>query len=260
MSLFSFLNNRRVQGPREATIDSVELAYQLLSTLSIGNEIPEQYKAVVLQELKTCDTKNTGYADRQTLLSRIIELTGAPDTPKQRYLLAKAYSWSHAEYRSKAIEYITLYLDNELFDGAYSKQQISDNPENPLNWVTPKNRHLYEMYSALGDAYLGEHEDKLAFFAYQKASEYAPSFTGPFFGMATACIHMNDLQGALTVFENAKKSPYYTKREWYDTNSGKYRDIDFWKTIDKGEKEIKDKIEKNYVYRPKKERINMGLL
>ncbi len=256
MSLFDIFHSKnRDKTPtisKTAEIDTVDLALYLLSTLSIGSITPEKYKQTVENELRLCDVNNTGFPDRQTLLLRIIELAGNPDTPKQRYLLAKAYSWSHAEYRPQAIKYLNLYLNSDPYCGAYENVYIPEDKNNPSSWVSPKNQHLSEMYSALGDAYLGEYMNQEALYAYQKANEYAPSFVGTYYAMANAYTHMNELEHALDVFENAKNSPYYLTRNWYDKISGQNREITFWKSIDAGEKEIREKIERGYVYRPRK--------
>ncbi len=252
MSFFIFGKNKPSEKSKSLQNDPVEIAYYLFSTLSVGKETPPQYSEIIRRELELCDKNNTGYPDKQTLLNRVIELVGPPDTQKQRYLLAMAYSWSHAEFRAKAIEYITLYLQNELFEDAYNNIIIPEDPANPASWVSPKNQHLSEMYLALGNAYLGENLNQEALSSFQMANEYAPSNSSTYYAMAKAYTHMNDLRGALSVFQSAKQSKYYVSRRWYDRVSGKYRDIVFWKSIDAGEKEILEKIQKGYIYRPRK--------
>ena len=47
---------------------------------------------------------------KEQKLHKIIELCGKPTTPKQYYILEKAYSWLGASYRKQVIEFASLYL------------------------------------------------------------------------------------------------------------------------------------------------------
>ena len=256
MGLFDFLKkpdiDRKQQLSNEDRVNKVALAEYLLSSLSMGATVPKQYEKIVEKECAACDVNHTGYPDRQTLLNRIIELAGTPESPRQRYILAKAYSWSHAEYRKQAIEYLNVYLNNELYENAYNKIDIPDDKENPRSWVSAKNHHLYDMYIALGDACLGEYLYEDALEAYTQANRYAPSYSSTWNKMAKAYVRMNDLPSALNVYEEAKKTEYYSKRSWHDKISGEDREIDFWKNIDQGIMDIQEKIAKRYKYKPKK--------
>ena len=252
MGLFALFKSKEEKNSQtNFIIEPVKLAHYLFDTLSGGLEVPANYKEIVSTELKACDINNNGLVDRQTLLLRIIDLVNEPKTPEQRYLLAMAYSWSHTEYRLKAIEYLNIYLSNEIYEGAFDRIWIPNDNDNPLSWVSPINQHLSTMYCALGDAYLGENLYEEALHAYQKANEFAPSYASTYCSIAKVYVHMNELQKALSVFEDAKNTPYYSRRQWYDKISGKTRDIDFWKSIDRGEAQIKEKIQKGYVFRPR---------
>lgn len=259
MGILDFLKNNNVTSMKYRThnIDNVVLAEYLFSTLVLGETVPKEYQSVVEKECCACDINNNGYPDRQMLLSRIIELVDGTETPRQRYILAKAYSWSHAEYREKAIKYLNLYLNNSLYEGAYNRNYIPEDKENPRSWVSAKNTHLYDMYTALGDCYLGEYMYEEALNAYVQANRYAPSFASTWSKMAKTYIRMNDLQSALNVFQDAKNTSYYSKRYWHDSISGEDREIDFWKCIDSGEQDIKDKIAKGYKYKPRKRKAKI---
>jgi hypothetical protein len=51
--------------------------------------------------------------DREKLLLKVIELCGTPQTPKQFYLTAKAYSWLGKKYYEQTIQYAGEYLHTE---------------------------------------------------------------------------------------------------------------------------------------------------
>jgi tetratricopeptide (TPR) repeat protein len=54
--------------------------------------------------------------DREKILLKIIELCGDPQTPKQLYLVAKAYSWLGKKYYEKAIQSAGAYLRTSGWD------------------------------------------------------------------------------------------------------------------------------------------------
>lgn len=100
--------------------NNTELAIQLFHSLWLGYGVDKKYKKIVDETINSL-RDDTGYFKRQDLLDKIIELIPNPKTPKQRYVIAMAYAWSRASYRKNAIKYLELYLNNELYEDAYSR-------------------------------------------------------------------------------------------------------------------------------------------
>ena len=56
--------------------DSVELAYQLFSTLTVGASLDNKYLKSIKKIEAECTAPCAKYPDRQKILSKIIELAG----------------------------------------------------------------------------------------------------------------------------------------------------------------------------------------
>ena len=205
--------------------DRVELAYQLFKSLSLGGSPSYEYKADIDRIYAECTDRQKGYAPQKTLLLKVIELAGKPDTPKQRYLLGIAYAWLGAKYRQQAIEYLESYINGPLID----KRKF----------------HLAEMYGYLGAAYEGEYEFQKALESYAEAlkiDSYSPT---PYIKVIDVLVKMNRMDLALEIIDNAKGNTQYNANSNYLSN-------DFTNAINAKEQEIKDKIAKGYIYRPHK--------
>jgi tetratricopeptide (TPR) repeat protein len=226
-------------------IDNTELAYQLFENQMLGGDVDKKYRYSVNKILKECTPKGDTYPERQQVLLKIIELIGDPTTPKQRFIVAKAYAWSRAGYRDKAIYYLKLYLNNPLYKEAYIhiKFNVDDTPEKS------KLHHLSEMYGYLGKAYMGEYDFDNALSVYEYMIGKFPEDPPAYMGKCEALIKKNELTKCYNWLLDCKKLPYYKLNKQY----GKTEEENWFHfTINRLLKDVEEKINKGYVYRPRK--------
>jgi tetratricopeptide (TPR) repeat protein len=216
-------------------IDNIELAEELLKTLSVGfNVNPKYSKEIKKIEKENIDIK-TGFPDRQKILLKVISLIDATDTPQKRFLLAKAYAWSKVEYREKSIEYLELYLNNDVYVNQYSQET--------------NNRNLFDMYNFLCKAYLGTYNFEKALNVAEKTLNIDKSNPIGYQLKTEVLIKTNKLIEAKEWLECQKKSPYYKfNKKYLETSSENF----FFFTINRLLNDIEEKIKKGYVYRPRK--------
>lgn len=226
-------------------VDHTELAYQLLETQMLGGNLDKKYKYSVNKILKECTLKGALYPERQQVLFKIIDLIGVPQTSKERFIVAKAYAWSKAEYRDKAIHYLELYLNNPLYEEAYihNLHNYNDTLEKR------KLYHLSEMYGYLGKAYIGEYDFDKALSIYEYIINIFPENPSAYIGKCETLIKQNELSKCYNWLLNCKKLPYYKLNKQY----GKTEKENFFHfTINRLLKDVEEKISKGYMYKPRK--------
>ena len=223
-------------------VDNTELAYQLFETQMLGGNVNKKYKYSVNKVLKECTPKGDLYPERQQVLLKIIDLIGDPKTPKERFIVAKTYAWSRAEYRNDAIQYLELYLNNPLYKEAYINN-VYDTPEKN------KLHHLSEMYGYLGKAYIGEYDFDKALSTYEYMINIFPENPSAYMGKCETLIKQNELSKCYDWLLNCKKLPYYKLNK----QNGKTEEENWFHfTINRLIKDVKKKIDKGYIYRPRK--------
>lgn len=196
--------------------NNVEIALQLFESQGIGGEIGSEARRI----LNSC-------SNRQEVLLKAIEMCGEnPSTPKALYVVSSCYVWLGAKYRPQAIEYLEKYLDVGLFC----------EPENAI-YVKAS------VYKYLGEAYEGEYEFDKAEQAYLTAEKICPDTPCHVVDTSRIYIKKGDLQRALNHLEATKSSVYYRK------NINDYKTV-----IDSYVDDVKMKISKGYVYRPRKKK------
>lgn len=222
-----------------------DLALKLFQTLSVGYSLTPTEQRKIDSILKTCTC-------RQDILNKVIELCGEPTTPKQRYIYAMAYSWSNKEYRKLAIYYLEKYLGNPLYDDVYRDcHHLLAGKQFSL--AEEKNIHLGNMYLELGKVYESEYEFDKALNCYQKGKELTPFWAFPICNIANILIKQNKLSDALLLVIESKNTKYYLPIKFKTELSNKiYVDDTFKKVIDNKLKDIEEKMENGYVYKPRK--------
>lgn len=159
----------------------------------------------------------------QDSLNKVIEYCGEPITPKARYFYAITYAWSRKEYNDLAIKYLTLYLQNELYEKEYGRTKEK------------QDYHLYEMWRYLGQAYEKNKNLDNALKCYFKCLEYKEDFQVPYLDIANIYRKKNDLTSSLEILNKAKSTPYYKD--------------DFKEVIDSYILDYKEKMKKGYKYK-----------
>lgn len=213
---------------------NVNLAEQLFNNQILGGSIDSIYKSQVIKILKQCTPENKKNPEKQQVLLKIIELIGEPKTPKERFLIAKAYAWSRVQYREQAIYYLELYLNNELWDNAPAQSKL---------------HHLNEMYGYLAKAYIGTYNFDKALGIYEYLITIFPQNPTAYRGKYNCLIKQNKLKECSLWIDSLKKLPYYKLNINYSQTS---QENWFYFTINELEKDIKEKNDKNYVYKSKK--------
>ena len=164
------------------------------------------------------------YIKNGNSLNKVIEYCEKPNTPKARYLYAITYAWSRVIYNERAIYYLEKYLSNELYLKYASNQNA-------------KIQHLSEMYGYLIDCYVKDLKyDKALSTCDYYLENINISEISIYYKKADIFRRKNKLDIAINNFELAKK---YTNNE---------TDLEF---IDRKIKDLKNKIEKKYVFKPK---------
>jgi len=210
---------------------NVDLAYALFMSLSVGGSSKYfKYKEQVENILSIIK-------DRQEVLLKVIELAGSPNTPKQRRIIAEAYAWSRSQYRKEAIKYIELYLNSELYyeyiPGAHITSDYREATKQDV-----ENAHKVEMLMYLGKAYEGEYDFDKALECFTKQAEIIPYWASIYCNIAKILTKQNKLNEAVQVLEKAK-----IIERMDETNI---------KVLDSRIYELKQKIKKGYVYKPRK--------
>lgn len=223
----------------KTNIDNTELALQLFETQIVGSHTDKKYKYQVDKILKECTPTGKKYPERQQVLLKVIDLIGEPKNPKERFIIAKAYALSRVEYREKAIYYLELYLNNELWKDSYVHiiHNHQDTPE------ISKLYHLNEMYTYLAKAYEGLYNFDKSLKCYEYLIEIFPEHPSAYRGKATILIKQNNLSICYDWLKTIKKSEYY-KVYYRPTVLGtKLKDSWFKDTIDELFQDVKYKIE-----------------
>lgn len=204
---------------------NTNLAEQLFNTLTVGNDIDNLYKFQVNKILKECTPKGKDFPNRQEVLLHIINLIGEPKNSKERFIIAKAYAWSHVKYRKEAIKYLELYLNNDLYIDSYSHKHHFHNS----TLEDEKKYHLIEMYDYLAKAYEGEHDLEKALINYEKIIQIFPENPRGYVGKKRILIKLNKLEECHNWLCSVKKSKYY-KIHYIPTADGKKLKDDWFKT------------------------------
>lgn len=218
-----------------------QLALFLFKTLSVST------KTLSSKEEKIINNILSQFNSRQDILNKAIEICGEPITPQQRYIYAIVYSWSNKEYRKKAIYYLNLYLNNELYEDIYIHRfsYLGQTDENK------KIEHLTTMYNYLGEVYEKEYEFENALDIYNKVISINPFSPVGYRGKVNILIKQNNLDMAIKFLEDFKTSKYYSKNK-INPN------IENWlvQIIDEMLEDCQIKKESNYCYKPRKQKID----
>ena len=226
--------------------EDVDLAIALFNTLQLSTqEFPKDISRKVNKLVKSLP-------DRQDLLNKVIELAGSPETPKKRWILAKAYSWSRVEKRKEAINFINLYLENDLYLDAYQHLIHSVYaPKENNSMELERKIHASQFYKALGDMYSGEKMFADALASYQSGYKLTPFFASSVYDIADVYIKLNRLDLAKSMLEVVMNSEYYKTNVSHLSQIDRLHVESYRKVILGILDEVDDKIAKNYVYRPR---------
>lgn len=149
--------------------------------------------------------------DREKLLLKIIQLCGTPHTPKQLYLLEKAYSWLGKKYDKETVEFAGRYLHTEGWDELPKRIKA----ENGIS-VNHAAAHRASVFIDLAKAQEGlEHLD-LALSNFQTAYQLEPYNAMAAIKIADVLTKMRGKEEALQFLIQQKGSIYYSPVKYTD--------------------------------------------
>lgn len=237
MGFFKF---KSILEPKDkmATVDNVDIAdsiIKLLTTLGAPETSVADKKARAIIEASA--SKHGGNADLQELYLEAVRLVGIAETPKQKRVLAEAYSCCHTEYTLYAIkaieEYIKSGFDFSPLNNTYKPSMTSE---------MLRNEYISGIYSQLGKLYETSHDFDKALACYRKQLEYDTWSHFPYLNIAEVMRKKNDLDSAIATLEEAKIHPNYSGNQ----------ELFYGQVIDNYLNDMKQKKERGYVFRKKK--------
>jgi len=228
-------------------LSDIELAEYIFSTLGLGSDIPKKHESVVKKHLRKCKS-------RQDVLDLVISLCEEPNTPRERYLIATAYSWSSVKYADKRIEYIKLYLDNPLYEKAYANRGGIDSrfPTQKELDEANRNYHLCEMLHYMGMAYESLYDFEKALECYQKTINLRPDVQATYCWCAEVLRKLNRIDEAIELLEKSLDSKWTKPITWKDVFGNIHqKDTHFSDVIKKELADLQIKKQKGYIYKPR---------
>ena len=164
---------------------------------------------------------------KEKRLQKVISLCGTPETPRQYYLLAKAYSWLGADHRKEAIRWASAYLDSDGWDALPDRIVSEDGI-----LVSQAAMHRAELYDILAQAQdeEGRHEAALANFS--EAYRLEPYNALNAIKMADVIAQHRSRQEALNFLIQQKSSRYYRPIHYQDAQGGRFTNDTFQRLLD----------------------------
>jgi tetratricopeptide (TPR) repeat protein len=149
--------------------------------------------------------------DREKILLKVIELCGEAQTPKQLYLIAKAYSWLGKKYYEKTIEFAGQYLHtpgwNELPSRTKEENGIT------VNYAAAQRASIL---IDLGRAQEGLGRLESALFNFMEAYRLEPYSAMNAIKAADVVAKMHGREEALMFLCQQKESAYYDPAKYTD--------------------------------------------
>jgi tetratricopeptide (TPR) repeat protein len=149
--------------------------------------------------------------DREKFLLKIIELCGNAQTPKELYLVEKAYSWLGKNYYEKTIEYANQYLHtlgwDELFNRTKEEHGIV------VNYAVT---HRASVLIDLARAQEGLGHLDAALFNFMEAYRLQPYSAMNAIKAADVIVKMRNKEEGLLFLLQQKESAYYAPVKYTD--------------------------------------------
>lgn len=245
MGIFDFLNKQTAKIViTDDDVDEVDIAENIIKIMtelgsSVGGSGKEAgaYKAAQ-KIIDNSAKKHGGLADTQEVYLKAVELVGEAKTPREKRILASAYSLCHTEYTLYAIrafeDYIKTGLDipdmSNIYKPAMTKKMLEQ-------------EYVASVYAQLGALYEKNYDFEKALKCYKKELEVDTWSHFPYLYISEVYRKMNEPDKAVQILETAKKHPNY--------KTDKNHDLFYGDVIDRYLEEAKQRKEKGYVFRKK---------
>lgn len=163
--------------------------------------------------------------NREEILHKIIALCGSAETPKQKYLVAKAYSWLGKDYDEEMIAAANDYLHTSGWSELSGKQVEQDGIS--VNQGTVQHSSIL---LDLARAQEGMGHLNAALFNFMEAYRMEPYRAMYVIKAADVVMKLHGKEEALTFLEEQKKSKYYEPVRYTDAQ-GNVRHNDLFKQL-----------------------------
>lgn len=164
---------------------------------------------------------------RDQILHKIIELCGDAETPKQKYLVAKAYSWLGKNYDAQLIAAASDYLHTEGWNELAGKSVEDDGIV--VNYAAAQRASVL---LDLAKAQEGEGRLDAALFNFMEAYRIEPYRAMYVIKAADVVMKLHGREEALTFLEAQKKSKYYEPVRYIDVQGNARRNDLFKQLLD----------------------------
>lgn len=195
------------------------------------------------------------FSSRQERLDYAINLLKKYNTPQSRYYLCEAYHNSRVSHRKESIEIFLNYLTNELYQDRFIKIDPIYISLYEMSNFDAMNFHIATILSWLGEAYEGEYDYQNALLAFQKAYALAPYYSWAPGQVSRIYMKMNRIDKSIEILEKYKATKWY---EPYDeklySDNVYHHDVNKI-FVDEWIDDYKKKIERGYVFKPRKRKI-----
>lgn len=199
--------------------DDFDLAAALFYTL--GGTIPHNQ---LLED--EAQKLSSAISDRKKCLLKVIELCNTPTTPKQLYLVTKAYSWLGAKYHKETLHFAKLYLDSD----GWSELPHRTIRENGIT-INLASSNRASIFINLAQAQEGEGNYEAALANYAEAYRLEPYNAMNAIKAADVIFKSRSKQEALNYLHNQEFSKYYAPIKYVDFQGNQCRNDIFQQLI-----------------------------
>lgn len=176
-------------------------------------------------------------SDREKCLLKVIELCGTPTTPKQLYLVAKAYSWLGAKYCKETIHFSELYLNSD----GWSDLPHRTITENGI-MINLASSCRASVFIDLAQAQEGEGNYEAALVNYTEAYRLEPYNAMNAVKASDVIAKSRSKEEALNYLRNQESSNYYVPVKYVDLQGNQCRNDTFQQIISAHIRKMKTKI------------------
>nr|WP_319487903.1 hypothetical protein [uncultured Caproiciproducens sp.] len=149
--------------------------------------------------------------DREKILLKVIELCGDPQTPRQLYLVEKAYSWLGKKYYQETIRYAGEYLHTSSWNELPNRIKIEDGIT--INYASAQRASVL---IDLARAQEGLGRLEAALFNFMEAYRLEPYSAMNAIKVADVIVKQHGKEEALQFLKQQRQSQYYESVKYTD--------------------------------------------
>jgi tetratricopeptide (TPR) repeat protein len=173
-------------------------------------------------------------ADTQEVYLKAIELVGKATTPKEKRILASAYSLCHTEYTLYAIKAFEDYIESGL-----DIPNVSNIYKPGMSKEMLEREYVAGIFAQLGELYEKNYEFDKALKCYKNELKYDNWSHFPYIYLSELYRKMNEPDKSIKILEQAKTHPNYKGNE----------DLFYSDVVDRFLEEARQRKAKGYTFR-----------